>query len=63
MIGRLDEINSDLIARRELAQTRGWLGELEGIDLTLQFLQEKRADAQRLAGLGPIALGIPAIRI
>jgi hypothetical protein len=60
MIGRLDEINTDLIARRELAQTKGWLGELEGIDLTLQFLQDKRADAHRL---GPTNLGIPAIRI
>ncbi|GAP55141.1 hypothetical protein AHiyo6_17060 [Arthrobacter sp. Hiyo6] len=49
MIDRLDEINTDLIARREVAQTRGWLGELEGIDLTLQFLQDKRADAHRLA--------------
>ncbi|MET3948688.1 integrase [Arthrobacter sp. UYCu512] len=63
MIGRLDEINTDLIARRELAQTKGWLGELEGIDLTLQFLQDKRADAHRLAKLGPTNLGIPAIRI
>jgi len=35
MIGRLDDINTDLIARRPLAQTKGWLGELEGIDLTL----------------------------
>ncbi|WP_216636684.1 site-specific integrase [Arthrobacter sp. OY3WO11] len=62
MIGRLDEINTDLIARRELAQTKGWLGELEGIDLTLQFLQDKRADAQRLVRLGPTNLGMPAFR-
>ena len=41
MIDRLDEINTDLIARRELAKTKGWLGELEGIDLTLRFLQDK----------------------
>jgi hypothetical protein len=62
MIGRLDEINTDLIARRELAHTKGWLGELEGIDLTLRFLHDKRADAQRLARLGPTDLGIPVIR-
>jgi hypothetical protein len=62
MIGRLEEINTDLIARRELAQTKGWLGELEGIDLTLRFLQDKRADAQRLARLGPTDLGMPALR-
>lgn len=62
MTDRLDEINNDLIDRRELAQTKGWLGELEGIDLTLRFLHAKRADAQRAARLGPTDLGIPVIR-
>lgn len=62
MIDRLDEINTDLISRRELAQTNGWLGELEGIDLTLRFLQDRRADAQRLARLGSTNLGMPARR-
>jgi transposase len=62
MIQRLDEINTDLVARRELAETKGWLGELEDIDLTLRFLQDKRADAQRLATLGPTNLGMPVIR-
>lgn len=33
-----DEINTDLLARRELAQPKGWLGELEGIDLIRRFL-------------------------
>ncbi|CAH0219679.1 hypothetical protein SRABI83_02346 [Arthrobacter sp. Bi83] len=51
MIGRLDEINTNLIAQRELAHTKGWLDELKGIDLTLRFLHDKRADAQRLARL------------
>ena len=63
MISRLDEINTDLIARRELAQTKGWLGELEGIDLTLHFLRDKRADAQRLSLVGPTNLGMPTIRV
>ncbi|MBB6405105.1 site-specific integrase [Arthrobacter sp. AZCC_0090] len=40
---------------------KGWLGELEGIDLTVRFLQDKRADAQRMAWLGLPNLGIPAI--
>lgn len=62
MIGRLDEINTNLIARRELAEAKRWLGELEGIDLTLRFLQDKRADAQQLARLGPTDLGMPAMR-
>jgi hypothetical protein len=41
-IDRLDEIHTDLLLWRNLAETKGWLGELEGIDLTLQFLKEKR---------------------
>ena len=61
MIDRLDEIKDDLIARRGLAKIKGWLGELEGIDLTLQFLQDKRADAHRLASRGPTDLGMPPI--
>lgn len=62
MIDRLDEINEDLISRRALAETKGWLGELEGIDLTLRFLQEKREDAQRMARLATTDLGIPVVR-
>jgi hypothetical protein len=61
MIERLDEIKTDLIARRELAQTRGWLGELEGIDLTLQFLIEKRSQATRANQRGLTSLGIPVV--
>ena len=58
-IDRLDEIDTDLIARREKAQTEGWLGEIEGIDLTLRFLQDKRVDAQHRARLEPTNLGMP----
>lgn len=62
MVSRLDEIHIDLIARRELAHAKGWLGEIEGIELTMQFLKQKRADAQRLGGFGQTMLGIPTIR-
>ncbi len=34
MLERLGEIRTDLTARRKRAQAEGWLGELEGIDLT-----------------------------
>jgi hypothetical protein len=64
MISRLDEIHTDLLARREHAQTRGWLGEIEGIDLTLRFLADKRAETLRLSRLSQdsiMALGMPAI--
>jgi len=34
MLGRLNEIETDLHTRRTRAEGEGWLGELEGIDLT-----------------------------
>lgn len=49
MLARLDELHADLLTRRAHAHSQGWLGELEGIDLTLRFLADKRADTQRLA--------------
>jgi hypothetical protein len=64
MIDRLDEIHTDLHARREHAQTQGWLGEIEGLDLTLRFLADKRADTVRLARLTQdtaTPLGMPTI--
>lgn len=62
MIDCLNEINTDLLARRELAETKGWLGELEGIDLILRFLQDKRAGAQKLTWRDPTSIGFPTIR-
>lgn len=47
MLARLDEIEADLLARRERAANEGWLGEIEGLDLTLSFLRAKRARTQR----------------
>jgi hypothetical protein len=64
MTGRLDEIHADLLARRDHARTQGWLGEIEGIDLTLRFLAGKRAETRRQARSSHdtvISLGIPAI--
>lgn len=34
MLPRLDEIEADLLARQARAEAEGWLGEIEGIDLT-----------------------------
>jgi hypothetical protein len=31
----LDELKEDLVARRGRAEREGWLGEIEGINLTL----------------------------
>jgi hypothetical protein len=62
MLPRLDELEADLITRRQRAADEGWRGEIEGIDLTLTFLRGKRAQAQRAAATGPVALGMPAVR-
>jgi hypothetical protein len=64
MLDRLDEIHDDLLTRRAHAETQGWLGELEGLDLTLRFLADKRAETLRLTQLNPAGvttLGMPTI--
>ena len=65
MLPRLDELETDLQARRERASAEGWLGEIEGIDLTLQLLREKQATAQRVranaASSGVVDLGMPSV--
>jgi hypothetical protein len=49
MVPRLDELETDLLARRERAKAENWLGEVEGLGLTLSFLRAKRDQAQRQA--------------
>ncbi|GAA3618151.1 hypothetical protein GCM10022419_124610 [Nonomuraea rosea] len=58
MLPRLDELETDLTARRSRAEHEGWLGEIEGIDLTLTFLRQKREQAQRHRRT-TVALGLP----
>jgi len=48
MIARLDELETDLIARRDRAEHEGWRGEIDGLDLTLEHLRSKRQRASRL---------------
>jgi len=60
MLARLDEIEADLITSRDKAVAEGWHGEIEGLDLTLSFLRDKRAHAQRFTRRAQ--LGIPAVR-
>ena len=62
MIGRLDELEHDLIARRQHAERENWRGEIEGLDLTLTFLRTKREEAQHLARRPLVQLGIPRAR-
>ena len=62
MLPRLDEIEADLLARRALAEREAWLGEVEGIDLTLTYLRQKRQETKRLTRITrQVDLGIPAI--
>jgi hypothetical protein len=59
MLPRLDELEEDLIARRARAEHEGWLGEIEGIDLTFAFLRQKREQAQRHRRT-MVVLGLPS---
>jgi hypothetical protein len=52
----------DAVARRSRAAHEGWLGEVEGLDLTLTFLCQKREQTQRLSRIAPINLGMPGFR-
>ncbi|WP_258038756.1 tyrosine-type recombinase/integrase [Streptomyces sp. SM12] len=60
MIPRLDELEQDLLARRERATAEDWQGEIEGLDLTLTFLRSKREQA-RIQRQGTVSLGFPAV--
>lgn len=62
MLPRLDEIEDDLLTRRARAEAERWLGEIEGIDLTLSFLRQKRDETSRLARIAPVELGMPSTR-
>jgi integrase len=60
MLGRLDQLEADLEDRRRRATAQGWLGEIEGIDRTLECLRDKRSDAQRVTRITQtVSLGFP----
>ena len=62
MLPRLDELEADLLARRERAQQEGWLGEIDGLDLTLSLLRQKRDQTRRTLRPTSTDLGMPAAR-
>ncbi len=62
MLDRLEELESDLLARLRRAEDENWLGEVEGINLTLTFLRSKRDETQRRAQRPLVDLGIPTPR-
>ncbi len=61
MLPRLDELEEDLLGRRQRAIDEGWQGEIDGIDLTLTFLRSKRNQAHRAQTMAPgvVVLGMP----
>jgi len=63
MLPRLVELERDRDRRRR-AEQEGWTGEIEGIDLTLRLLAEKKAAAERAGRTRPTAalLGMPVTR-
>lgn len=62
MLPRLAEIEKDLLLRRKRAEDEQWLGEIEGIDLTLTFVRTKQADAAKLMRRTSVDLGLPSTR-
>ena len=62
MVPRLDEIEADLNARRDRAESEGWRGEIEGIEVTLNHLRSKRDRAQRIGPIAPVTLPMPVVR-
>jgi hypothetical protein len=45
---RLDELETDLLDRRMRAEHEGWLGEIDGLDLTQNLLRQKRDETRRM---------------
>lgn len=62
MLARLADVEQDLLARRKRAKDEQWLGEIDGIDMTLTFLRTKQAEAARLIQRPAVDLGLPRPR-
>jgi integrase len=58
---RIAEIRDNLIARIAEAEREGWLGEIEGLKVSLAGADDKLAQIDRRARDQPADLGIPAI--
>jgi hypothetical protein len=60
--GRLTEIRDNLTARIAEAEREGWLGEIEGLQVSLAGAEEKLAQIGRRANRAvSVDLGIPRI--
>ena len=58
---RIAEIRDNLLDRITEAERGGWLGEVEGLKVSLAGAEDKLAQIDRRGGRpGPVDLGIPA---
>jgi hypothetical protein len=58
--GRLAEIRSNLLARITEAEREGWLGEAEGLKVSLAGAEGKLSQIDRRTRTAPVDLGLPA---
>ncbi|MGI8530896.1 MAG: tyrosine-type recombinase/integrase [Geodermatophilaceae bacterium] len=60
-LGRLLELEKDIRRRVALAKTRGWLGEVVGLETTLTHVQQKKAQVAWITRptAVPVVLGVP----
>ena len=58
---RLVEIRDNLIARIAEAEREGWLGEVEGLKISLAGADDKLAQIDRRSHDSPVDLGMPAL--
>ncbi|MFE4920186.1 hypothetical protein [Streptomyces sp. NPDC056661] len=60
--GRLEEIRDNLLARIAEAEREGWLGEIEGLKVSLAGSEDKLAQIDRQSQKATISLGMPTTR-
>jgi hypothetical protein len=58
---RIADIRSNLIARIGEAEREGWLGEIEGLKISLAGADDKLAQIDRRTRGQPVSLGMPAV--
>jgi len=60
---RIAEIRDNLAARITEAEHEGWLGEVEGLKVSLAGADDKLRQIDRRSSSGPVGLGIPALSV
>jgi len=57
---RIAEIRDNLLDRIAEAGREGWLGEIEGLKISLAGAEDKLAQIDRRSRPGPVTIGMPA---